>query len=104
MIEVSSEQLLTLADAASLRPPGRNGRPTHVSTVYRWISSGIGGVKLEAVRLGGSLYTSREALNRFAERLTAAGDRRALSPVPAGTAARRRAAERAASVLDRIGI
>jgi hypothetical protein len=72
MIAIDRETLLTLAQAARLRPPGRQGRPTHPSTIYRWISRGVRGCKLEAIRLGGTLYTSREALQRFAERLTGA--------------------------------
>ena len=74
MIDISTEQLLTLPQAARVRPHGRLGRPTHPSTVYRWISRGVRGaagvVQLEGVRLGGSWYTSREALQRFADRLT----------------------------------
>lgn len=70
MISLASEHIRTLAEAARKRPAGRNNRPTHVSTVYRWISKGVRGVKLEAIRIGGRLYTSDEALQRFAERLT----------------------------------
>src|SRR5262245_32529850 len=36
MIDVGSEKLITLEQAARLRPPGRNNRPTHVPTIYRW--------------------------------------------------------------------
>jgi hypothetical protein len=70
VIDLSREELLTLAQAGRVRPPGRKGRPLHPSTIYRWISRGLRGVRLEAIRLGGTLYTSREALQRFAERLT----------------------------------
>jgi hypothetical protein len=70
MIDINTEHLLTLAQAARLRPAGRQGRPTHPSTVYRWISRGLRGHRLESIRLGGTLYTSREALQRFAEQLT----------------------------------
>jgi hypothetical protein len=71
MIDIATESLLTLSQAARVRPLGRRGRPTHHSTVYRWISRGVRGCKLEAIRLGGTLYTSREALQRFGEALTA---------------------------------
>jgi len=70
MIDLKSEALLTMAQAARLRPLGRGGRPTHPSTIYRWISRGVRGFRLEGIRLGGTLYTSREALQRFAEKLT----------------------------------
>ncbi len=73
MIDLSSEPLITLAEAARLRPLGRNGRATHVATIYRWISRGIRGIRLEALRVGGALFTSREAVQRFAEALTTSG-------------------------------
>lgn len=58
MINLQSEQLLTLAAAAQHLPT----RP-HVSTIWRWAATG----GLETVRLGGRVYTSAEALDRFAE-------------------------------------
>jgi hypothetical protein len=58
---------------------------------------------LEAVRLGGRWVTSREALQRFAERLTPdLGNRPA--PAPRTPTARRRAAEQAAKQLEALGI
>ena len=54
--------------AAMLRA---NGRPTiNVTTIQRWIREGIQGkdgdmVKLEAVRIGSRLVTSKPALDRF---------------------------------------
>jgi hypothetical protein len=74
MIDIHNENLINLRTAAKLRPCGRKGRPTHVSTVHRWIQRGVRGIRLEAVRIGGSLFTSREALQRFAERLTGSPD------------------------------
>ncbi|AWM39364.1 DUF1580 domain-containing protein [Gemmata obscuriglobus] len=34
-------------------------------TLRRWVSKGIRGIKLEAVKVGKSLVTSREAVTRF---------------------------------------
>jgi len=82
MIDIHSENLINLRTAATLRPSGRNGRPTHVSTVFRWIQRGVRGVRLEAVRIGGSMYTSREALQRFVDRLTASPVVDRLPPAP----------------------
>ena len=91
MIDISTEQLLTLPQAARVRPHGRLGRPTHPSTVYRWISRGVRGaagvVRLEGVRIGGSWYTSREALQRFAEALTNGGTETARGDTPRQRAA-----------------
>ena len=72
MIDISKEPLITLNEAARSLPGGRPGRPLNLSTVFRWVTEGTRGVKLEAVRLGGRWYTTEEALQRFAERLTAA--------------------------------
>lgn len=99
-----NERLLTLDEAARLRPAGRSGRPAHVSTIYRWVARGIRGVRLEAIRIGGRLYTSMEALQQFAERLTLGCGDAATSPPVASSAARRRSAERAERMLDRLGI
>jgi hypothetical protein len=56
---------------------GTNGKPTHLSTALRAITKGIKSplgdrVFLEALRLGGRWITSREAVERFTARLTAA--------------------------------
>lgn len=41
-----------------------------VSTVYRWVESGVRGVKLEYVQFGGTRCTTKEALQRFVDDLT----------------------------------
>jgi hypothetical protein len=60
-------------------------------------------VRLEAVRLGGRWVTSREALQRFAERLTPRSDSKP-ALAPRSMAKRQQANERAAKELDQIGI
>ena len=70
MINIATENLLTLPDAAKRLPRRRRDRPVHVSTLYRWISRGVRGVRLEAVQIGGSLYVSQQSLQRFADCLT----------------------------------
>jgi hypothetical protein len=74
MIDISSETIISLRQAARSLPPGRRGRPVTLSCLLRWVLSGVrtptGRVCLEAIRMGGRWLTSREALQRFAERLT----------------------------------
>jgi len=48
MIDITTETLLSLLDAAKQLP----GRP-HVSTLYRWRIRGVRGVRLETVLVGG---------------------------------------------------
>jgi hypothetical protein len=67
VIDISTEKLLSVKEIARLLPPTRGGRPTHVSTVLRWILHGTRGRRLEAVRIGKNWFSSFEALSRFAE-------------------------------------
>jgi hypothetical protein len=60
-IDVTAEQLLTLGEATALLPD----RPS-ISTLWRWRTKGARGRRLESVILGGKVYTSAEALQRFA--------------------------------------
>lgn len=71
MIDSASESLISLAQAADELPRRRRGRKTHVSTIYRWALSGCRGIILETIQVGGTRCTSREALQRFFERLSA---------------------------------
>ena len=76
MIDIKAESLLPFTAAAKLIPPLRKNRPVNPSTVWRWHHEGHEGIHLEAVRLPGGYFTSAEALQRFIERLTAAGNQR----------------------------
>ena len=71
MIDINCEQLLTLSQAAK-RFPGRNGGNIAVSTLHRWATCGVGGIRLETVVVGGRKMTSAEALQRFVNARTAA--------------------------------
>ncbi len=70
-----NETLVSFVDAGDFVP----GKP-HAGQVYRWASRGLRGVKLEWVQVGGRRYTSREALNRFFERLTVVASSAAETP------------------------
>lgn len=70
-IDFKSEEILALADASRALPLVAGKRP-HLSTIWRWIYKGCGGVRLEHARIGHRVVTSREALERFLERLNAA--------------------------------
>lgn len=69
-IDIHSDELLTFRDLAKALPPRRQGRPIHLSTIHRWRSRGLRGIKLEAVRIGGAWHTSWEAFARFCRALT----------------------------------
>ena len=69
------EQTLTLGEARDYFP----GRPSTAS-LWRWCRHGLRGVRLEYVRCGRKIITSREALARFAHRLAELDERQ---PAPA---------------------
>ena len=97
MIDPLVEEILPLAEAARRLPRLRAGRPTHPSTLWRWASRGVRGVRLETVRVGGTTATSTEALKRFCAALNGEP---AAAPSPAPiTAPGRTEAE-----LDAIGL
>jgi hypothetical protein len=70
MIDTQVETAITLTRAADDLPRRRRGRKTHVSTLFRWSTVGCKGVVLETIQIGGTRCTSREALQRFFERLS----------------------------------
>ncbi len=94
MIDISSEDLLSLGEAAKLIP----GRP-HCTTIWRWSCRGVAGVQLESIKLGRTRYTSREALQRFAARLARA-DPLQQSPTPSA----KKRLRQAEAELDQAGI
>ena len=65
LIDINSEKLVSLREVPKLLPARCNGKPIHVSAIYRWVQRGVRGSRLEVIRVGGTTYTSREALQRF---------------------------------------
>jgi hypothetical protein len=110
MLDLIAETPLPLAEAAKLIPPARSGKRTHLSTVLRWILRGVRlpdghVVRLEGIRLGGRWFTSRQALQRFAERQTPKlGATPEQSVVPRSPARRQRDSARAAADLEAMGL
>ena len=102
MIDVNGENVITLTEAAK-RLPGRNGKRLHVSSVFRWAERGVHGIRLEVIKIGGATCTSEEALQRFAERLTAGRDGQH-TPVCRTTKQRERASARADRELTEMGV
>jgi hypothetical protein len=60
------KDLIPLSQVPSRLPISqRTGEPIRADTVQKWARRGCHGVKLEATRVGGVLYTSEGALDRF---------------------------------------
>lgn len=62
---VLSEDLCTFAQVTQMIREQQSGSRLHVATVHRWSLRGVRGHRLESVRVGGRLLTSRQAVHRF---------------------------------------
>jgi uncharacterized protein DUF1580 len=92
------EDLLTASEVAKLLP----GRP-HACTIWRWMTRGVRGHKLESLFLSGARRTTKSAVCFFLAQVTADADGHA--PAPAPTAAQRlQQIEQAERELDDAGI
>jgi hypothetical protein len=91
--------------AVARRLPGRNGGHANPSTVARWVQKGATGadgqrVKLGAIRVGGTLFVTEQALADF---IAALNGPTAPEPSPRSPAARRKAADEAVRRLNEMG-
>jgi hypothetical protein len=68
---VLAEEMLTLTQAR-WELAGITGQRPDKATVYRWCLKGCHGTKLDHIRLGNQIFTSRQALTRFIVARTAA--------------------------------
>ncbi|HBJ36632.1 MAG TPA: hypothetical protein DDZ51_18125 [Planctomycetaceae bacterium] len=62
--QILTEDVLTLQDARR-EIASATGRRPDKCTIYRWCLKGVGGTKLEHIRLGDRILTSRQAITRF---------------------------------------
>ena len=64
-INLQTETLLTLSQAAAILPRDARGKRVHVASIRRWIRNGPPDRRLEALKMGRKWITSVEALQRF---------------------------------------
>jgi hypothetical protein len=63
-------------------PHRRRGRATHPTTILSWAKAGVAGIKLETVRVGGTLCTTETAVREFLQAVTEAESGTASDPAP----------------------
>lgn len=115
-IDIEHEEVLTLTEATKVMPRV-NGRRPAVSTIWRWARKGLKGVRLEYVRVGRNIVTTRQALLRFFTALAEADppldgppdpvitrNCKVLSRSLASPAARQQSIDEANRILDAAGI
>jgi hypothetical protein len=114
MIDPTRDELLTLPEAARTLPRLDGKRPS-CTTIWRWCTKGVGPdrIRLEHIRMGRRVATTREALGRFMAATADAATERLSLPAPAiptrrdQAKAERRAADahaRAVASLEARGI
>lgn len=105
MIDMASETLIAFRDVPKRLPRRPNGKAIHFSVVYRWAQKGLkSGIVLESLKIGGTTYTSLEALQRFADAITG---KRSESPSPLSRMTRTRQAQAQQAerqVRERLGL
>lgn len=106
-IDLINEHTISIKDATRYFPSTRKGKPTHVSKLLRLGLKGMECrcgtvVYLEMLKLGSSWVTSREAIQRFAEAVTAVETGR-LTP-PRTRKQISRSSARAVAELENAGI
>ncbi|GAA4465472.1 DUF1580 domain-containing protein [Novipirellula rosea] len=59
-LNLLTEDLITLNEAVKEIPTH-----PHLSTVWRWHKRGINGIKLETIKIGSNILTTKQAITRF---------------------------------------
>ncbi len=73
MQSLKGERVVQLPEAANLLRQ-TTGASYHPATLNRWARFGVRGVRLESILVGGRRLTSKQALDRFINRLNAADE------------------------------
>lgn len=69
--DLASEPLVDLNYARRHLIPKKDGKPVSPSTMQRWISKGVDGVRLAVVYVGRKPHTLEAAIQRFYHEMTA---------------------------------
>jgi hypothetical protein len=69
-IDIFTEHVISLAQAAKLFPPARQEKPIGPNAVWHWVNRGVRladgrTVRLEAIQVAGRWLTSKQAISRF---------------------------------------
>ena len=64
-LDILNEDLISLQETAKEVPRPSGKKPLHYATVWRWAHRGLNGHKLETVKIGSQVMTSRQRLHAF---------------------------------------
>ncbi|MFO0964763.1 MAG: hypothetical protein U0793_04125 [Gemmataceae bacterium] len=105
--EIARGEGQSLTQLAKLFPPARRDKPVTLGCVLRWVLHGVRlpsgeTIRLEAARCSGRWLSTRPAVERFLAAQTPAAH--LAQALPRSEGQRRRAADRAAAELTKVGI
>lgn len=105
MIDLFDEDLIPLRHVADLLPRSAAGKAVHPNTLRRWASTGLNGVQLETVRVGGRIYSTKGAVEAFVQAVSCSAASQPILSTPGGGPACQRATRpRTARILKEAGI
>jgi len=107
--EITAGRGIGLVEAARRFPVNSKGRPTHPSTLTRWIHQGVRrsdgvSIRLKALRVGGKYITSLTAIEAFLEALAEPVEETPAHPAPPSAAALARQAAADIEALRKLGV
>ena len=107
-IDIEKEDVLSLTEATKVLPRVNGKRPS-ICTLWRWCRKGLHGIHLDYIRIGRCIATSRQALNRFFNELSASDEPIVTPPVerpfpPVTSKSRQRALEEADRRCQEMGV
>jgi hypothetical protein len=74
MIDPLCGELLSMNEAVEVFPHRRGGSKVSRVTLHRWITQGAKGVRLETVKIGGMVYTTKDAIREFIRACSKTGE------------------------------
>ncbi len=105
-VHLLGEEMISLGTAARMFPGARGAERVNPSTVYRWAYKGVqtpgGLVRLESLRVGSRVLTTKQAVERFVAALSAHAEPTA-APAVRTPSARQKAADVAGETLKKMG-
>ena len=63
--DLLTEDLIPLNEIRKHLPKQDPPKRPSLNTIWRWINRGLGGVKLESVKIGSKTFTTKQAVARF---------------------------------------
>lgn len=65
MLDFARDQIVPIGEVRLFLPRAASGKLRSTRSIYRWANTGLRGIILETVKIGGSTFVTHTALNTF---------------------------------------